>query len=257
VATLPRITRVNDDTSGDELRGFVQNGYDQRKIWEFHQNENVDSFSGAAPRLQGLARAAFRLARRQGIASPAVLNIGVGNGYLEELILRGGGNAYSVDPDARALTRLAEKGVKCYVGSIEHLPFAEKTLDVVVVSEVLEHLDDVERSNGLSEIRRILKSDGHIIGTVPYREPLQQSMTCCPRCGEVFHRWGHKKSFDLADMAQELAPHFHIILVTRTAFVSFSRGSMLTLAKSLVRYVLAKLGEAIAVPSIYFVAQKD
>jgi SAM-dependent methyltransferase len=232
-------------------------GYDQRRMWAFHQNENVASFSGAAPRLQGLARTVFRLARRQGIAGPAVLNIGVGNGYLEELILRGGGNAYSVDPDERALKRLAEKGVKCHVGSIENLPFADETIDTVVVSEVLEHLDDVECSNGLAEIRRILKSGGYIIGTVPYREPMQQSITMCPHCGEVFHRWGHKKAFDLADVTQELAQHFHIKRVTRTAFVSFSRGSALGLAKSVVRYALAKLGEAVAVPSIYFVAQKD
>ena len=234
----------------------MQTNYDQGKMWAFHQNENVDSFSGAAPRLQGLARAVFRLARRQGIVNPAVLNIGVGNGCLEELILRGGGDAYSVDPDVRALARLAEKGVKCYAGSIEHLPLADNTLDFVVVSEVLEHLDDAERSKGLSEIHRILKPGGFIVGTVPYREVLQQNMTICPHCGEVFHRWGHKKTFDLRDIAQELAPHFHIKRVTRTAFVSFSSGSTLALVKNLVRFVLAKLGEAIAVPSIYFVAQK-
>jgi len=234
----------------------VKNNYDQRKIWAFHQNENVDSFSGATPRLQGLARAVFRLARRQGIVSPTVLNIGVGNGCLEELILRGGGNAYSVDPDERALTRLAGKGVKCYVGKIVDLPFGDKELDFVVVSEVLEHLDDVERSRGLAEIRRILKPGGYILGTVPYRENLQQNMTICPHCGEVFHRWGHKKTFDLGSIAQELAPHFHNKRVARTAFVSFSSGSRLALVKSLVRFVLAKLGEAIAVPIIYFVAQK-
>jgi SAM-dependent methyltransferase len=176
---------------------------------------------------------------------------------LEELILGGGGNAYSVDPDERALTRLTEKGVKCYVGSIERLPFADKTLDVVIVSEVLEHLDDAERRNGLAEIRRVLKSGGYIVGTVPYRDSLQQGMTMCPHCGEVFHRWGHKKTFNLADVTQELAPHFHIKRVTRTAFVSFSGGSAIRLIRSLVRYVLAKLGEAIAVPNIYFVAQKD
>jgi SAM-dependent methyltransferase len=235
----------------------VQNDYDQRKIWAFHQNENVNSFSGAAPRLQRLARAVFYLARRQRNMNPAVLNIGVGNGCLEELILRGGGNAYSVDPDVRALARLTEKGVKCYVGRIEQLPIADKTLDFVVVSEVLEHLDELERSKGLAEIRRILKPGGYILGTVPYRENLQQSMTICPHCGEVFHRWGHKKTFDLGDIAQELTPHFHIKRVTRTAFVSFSSGSTLAMVKSLGRFVLAKLGEAIAVPSIYFVAQKD
>jgi SAM-dependent methyltransferase len=234
----------------------MQANYDQGRIWAFHQNENVDSFDGAAPRLQCLARAVFRLARRQRLIHPAVLNIGVGNGYLEQLILRDGGDAYSVDPDERALTRLAGKGVKCQVGTIEDLPFGDEELDFVVVSEVLEHLDDAQRSRGLTEIRRVLKVGGYVLGTVPHRENLQQNMTICPHCGEVFHRWGHKKTFDVQSIARELAPHFQIERVTRTAFVSFSRGSTLAWAKSLVRFVLAKLGEAIAVPSIYFVARK-
>ena len=235
----------------------MRSDYDQSKIWAFYQNENVDSFSEAAPRLQELARAVFRLAYRQNIMSPAVLNIGVGNGYLEDRILRGGGNAYSVDPDVQALTRLAEKGVKCSVGSIEHLPLADDTLDFVVVSEVLEHLDDGERNKGLAEIRRILKPGGYILGTVPYRENLRQNITICPHCEEIFHRWGHRKSFDLGDMTKDLAAHFHIEWVTCTAFISLTPGSMLMLVKSLARFVLAKLGEAIAVPSIYFVARKN
>jgi|HubBroStandDraft_2_1064218.scaffolds.fasta_scaffold51360_2 SAM-dependent methyltransferase len=234
----------------------MQTSNNQRKIWEFHQNENVEAFSGAGPRLQGLARATFRLARRQKILKPAILNIGVGNGHFEEFILRGGGNPYSIDPDVRPLVRLAEKGVKCYAASIEHLPIAEKALDFVVVSEVLEHLDDAERRNGLAEIRRILKPGGYILGTVPYRENLQQNITICPHCGEVFHRWGHKKGFDLGDIKQELRPHFKIERVTRTAFVSFPRNSTAALV-SVVRFVLAKLGKAIAVPSIYFVARRD
>ena len=235
----------------------MHSDYNQAKIWAFHQNENVDSFSEAAPRLQGLARVVFRLARRQNIMRPAVLNIGVGNGYLEDLILRGGANAYSLDPDVQALTRLAEKGVKCSVGSIEHLPLADDTLDFVVVSEVLEHLDDGERNKGLAEIRRILKPGGYILGTVPYRENLRQNITICPHCEEIFHRWGHRKSFDLGDMTKDLAAHFHIEWVTCTAFISLTPGSMLMLVKSLARFVLAKLGEAIAVPSIYFVARKN
>jgi SAM-dependent methyltransferase len=235
----------------------MQTNYDQRRMWAFHQNENVDSFCGAAPRLQALAKAVCRLARRQELTSPAVLNIGVGNGYFEELILRGGAQAYSVDPDERALARLAEKGAKCYVATIENLPIKANSLDFVVVSEVLEHLDDAQRARGLTEIRRVLKSGAYLLGTVPYREDMQQSMTVCPHCGEIFHRWGHKRQFDIADITKELTLHFRIERVTRTAFVSFSRGSSLALVKSLVRFVLAKAGEAIAVPSIYFVARKN
>jgi SAM-dependent methyltransferase len=234
----------------------MQAAYDQRKIWAFHQNENAASFTGAAPRLEDLARTVFQLARRHGIVKPRVLNIGVGGGYFEELIVRKKGVAYSVDPDERALARLASKGVQCFVGTIERLPFAQDSLDFAVVSEVLEHLEDSERSNGLAEIRRVLKPGGYVLGTVPYRENLKQSLTVCPHCGEVFHRWGHKKEFDFDTMRNELEPHFDIQRMTRTAFVSFSRGSALGLIKSFVRLILAKYGEPIAVPSLYFVARK-
>jgi SAM-dependent methyltransferase len=232
------------------------NTYDQERMWAFHQNENVDSFRGAAPRLQGLAGAVFRLARRRRIGRPLILNIGVGNGRLEELVIRGGGCAYSLDPDVRALGRLTAKGVNCCVGVIQSLPFSNNALDFVIVSEVLEHLGDEDRGKGLTEISRVLKPGGYILGTVPYREDLQASLTCCPHCGEVFHRWGHKKEFDIGDVRRELAPHFQIEKITRTVFVSFSHASAFSILKSLVRFVLAKSGEAIAVPSIYFVGKK-
>jgi SAM-dependent methyltransferase len=114
----------------------MQTNYDQSKMWAFYENENVDSFSGAIPRLRSLARTVFRLARWNGIAKLGVLNIGVGSGYLEELILRGGGEAFSVDRDERTLARLAGKNLKGYVAKVEHLPFNDKDLDFVVVAEI-------------------------------------------------------------------------------------------------------------------------
>ena len=110
------------------------------------------------------------------------------------------------------------------------------------MSEVLEHLDDSERGEGLAEIRRVLKRGGFIVGTVPYRETLEQNVTICPHCAEVFHRWGHKKAFELADIRKELSPHFHIERVdVRTAFVSLSRRSMLGSVKSFGTFCSCKI----------------
>jgi len=229
--------------------------YDQGKIWAFHQNEGVDSFSEAAPRLEGLARRVFRLARQRRMSNPAVLNIGVGNGYFEELVLRYGGVAYAVDPDVRAVARLVSKGVIGYAARIGQLPLSDRSLDFVVVSEVLEHLDDQERELGLIEMGRILKPGGYVLGTVPYREDLRHNVAVCPCCGNVFHRWGHKKSFDLPDIELLLDRYFRVETVTRTTFISHR--SAPKFLKSVARLILAKMGEPIAVPSIYFVARKD
>ena len=46
------------------------------------------------------------------------------------------------------------------------LPFADNTFDIVLFSEVLEHIDDPFRA--VMEIARVLKPDGQLLLTVPF-----------------------------------------------------------------------------------------
>jgi SAM-dependent methyltransferase len=57
------------------------------------------------------------------------------------------------------------------VGSIEKLPFFDKSFDTVIASEILEHILDL--NVGICELKRVVKDTGQILITVPdydYRE---------------------------------------------------------------------------------------
>jgi SAM-dependent methyltransferase len=225
----------------------------QNKVWRHFQNISPETFEGARPRLDWIIKAISKKTHTQ---IPRVLNIGAGNGYLEEIARRNGWDSYSLDPDTDTIKRLNEKGVKGQVGYIERMPFDEKNFDFVVASEVLEHLDEESCRKAIMEVFRVLVQGGWFIGTVPYCENLLLNQVVCPKCGEVFHRWGHKQSFDIPSIHNELSTFFEIFRVERTAFVSFRGRRIAGKMKSLIRLVLAKYGSLIAAPNIYFEVRK-
>jgi SAM-dependent methyltransferase len=225
----------------------------QEAIWRHFQNAAPEAFAPARPRLDWLLG---QIERRAAGPRPAVLNIGVGDGYFEREAKGRGWDICSLDPDQEAVARLTAEGIDARVGQIERLPHAGESLDFVVASEVLEHLTDDQRLAGLAEIARVLRGGGWFLGTVPCGEILADQQAVCPRCGEVFHRWGHQRSFDSAAIRAELSPWFEIAAIGRTAFVSWRGRGVRGAVKSLVRLALAKLGEPIAFPTLYWIARK-
>ncbi len=225
----------------------------QTHIWRHFQNAAPESFAAARPRLAWLLA---EVARRTQSNSPDVLNIGVGDGYFEREAQARGWHVQSLDPDADAVARLVQAGIDARVGLIEQLPHKSESLDVVIASEVLEHLADDQRLAGLAEVARVLRSGGWFLGTVPYREILSDQQTACPCCGAVFHRWGHQQSFDEARLRNELGSWFTIVALGRTAFVPWRGRGVRGMIKSAVRLALAKLGEQVAFPTLYWVARK-
>lgn len=61
-----------------------------------------------------------------------------------------------------------DKRLKLRVGSVYRLPYPSNYFDVIICSEVLEHLDSDLK--GLREIARVLKKGGRILITVPRLE---------------------------------------------------------------------------------------
>lgn len=226
----------------------------QQHIWSHFQNDPAThAFEASHARHAAIVRKIRRLA---GSSKPAVLNIGVGDGNLEIAVQALGYASYSLDPDAEAIGRIRQRGIDARAGFIEQIPFDDSQFDFVVAAEILEHLTEPQRQAGLAEIRRTLKPGGYLIGTVPCEEDLDSNIAVCPHCRQVFHRWGHTTSFDLASLRGELAPYFGEISCRRTAFVEFRNRSLSGKLKSLARLVMAKCGAAIAMPSIFFVARK-
>jgi SAM-dependent methyltransferase len=225
----------------------------QTRIWRHFQNAAPESFAAARPRLDWLLA---EVARRASGNPPNVLNIGIGDGYFEKEAMARGWRIQSLDPDSEAVARLAAAGIDAQVGLIEQLPQKSESLDFVVASEVLEHLRDDQRLAGLAEIARVLHTGSWFLGTVPYRENLADQQTICPECGVVFHRWGHQASFDDTAIRELLTPWFEVTSLGRTAFVPWRGRGVRGAIKSLARLVLAKLGEPIAFPTLYWIARK-
>ena len=95
-----------------------------------------------------------------------VLDLGCRDGQLTRHFILGN-LVTGCDIDLKAL-RFAKKeyGIKIkQVDMNSKLPFGSKTFDVIVMGEVLEHLPYWDIT--LNEVKRILKKDGLLIGSIP------------------------------------------------------------------------------------------
>jgi len=98
-----------------------------------------------------------------------ILDVGGGNGQM--LAYLGVKNATILDISDSGLIFAAKNfGFDTVKGDVEkRFPFKDSEFDVVYCCEVLEHLDKPEST--LKEMRRILKSEGEVIVSVPNVKP--------------------------------------------------------------------------------------
>lgn len=164
----------------------------QDKIWDYWQNTDIKAFTSNTGRLNYVGKLVTNTGKRK------VLTIGVGDLYLEKILLRDGIDLYVMDPSEASISSahdvLHMDSNRAIVGYSQDMPFEADSFDVIVMSEVLEHLDDDVLARTIHELYRVLRKGGQFIGTVPFNEDLKEIM--CPYCSSVFHRVGHVRSFD-------------------------------------------------------------
>lgn len=66
---------------------------------------------------------------------------------------------------ARKMLELEDVRANLYQGDVKSIPFESDRYDAIVCSSVLEHLEDIDEP--LSEMKRILKTGGHIYFGIP------------------------------------------------------------------------------------------
>jgi SAM-dependent methyltransferase len=219
----------------------------QDAIWKYFQNEAPESFLGSLSRLRFLLKSI--------IAPQIVLNIGVGAGILERLALDKGLDIYTMDPDTAAIEKMKQRlrmGDKARVGYGEKMPFPNAMFDVVVASEVLEHLSDDSIAATLQEIHRILKPGGIFKGTVPARENLSDQIVICPGCSMHFHRWGHQQSFTSQRMREVLGKVFQLKRVEERLFITYSVLNFSGCLIGTLKLIMFKLGRNGSNQNVYF-----
>jgi len=224
---------------------------EQDKIWKYYQNQDRGSFDLSYPRLRFLAELCPKGTR--------VLNIGVGSGHLEKLLVKQGVEVYSLDPSVESIKRLQDElamGDRAMHGYSHEIPFKDRYFDKVIMTEIMEHLLDDALHATIVEVGRVLKSGGEFTGTVPYLEDLQVNNVFCPHCQAVFHRWGHHQSFDVASLGDLLKHHgFRVERIYTRSFPDFRRTGFKLFLKSFFRYVLGRMGEPLVGPNLYFIAR--
>jgi ubiquinone/menaquinone biosynthesis C-methylase UbiE len=187
----------------------------QKSIWDREQVDRIRSGDDKNKRrLDRIFKKILRLSGRNSPADYSVLNVGIGNGLFETMLVEAGFQAYSLDPSENAIRAVAEKlGVapaRFQVGSCASMPFPDRSFNYVVMSEVIEHLDDPTLTSTMAELRRVLKPGGHFIGTCPDNEDVIAKTQTCPYCNASFHRVGHVRSFTKDSLRARLAQDFDV-----------------------------------------------
>ena len=101
------------------------------------------------------------LARHLSIAGKTLLDIGCGSGALVRLLAREGGTPVGLDPQWAQIAKARKAGPERYVvGWGQHLPFADKSFDVVLFFNALHHVPVGVMAGAVEESRRVLKRDG-------------------------------------------------------------------------------------------------
>ena len=129
----------------------------------------------------------------------SALDFGCGLGHMIEHLLpmvrEAAGCEQSVDTIRAANVRLQEHPGFLGVFDTKTLLEEGRTFESVLLSEVIEHLDDEALASVFEAIRRLLVPGGLLIVTTPNAEDLFGEQVLCPHCRTTFHRWQHVRSW--------------------------------------------------------------
>jgi SAM-dependent methyltransferase len=118
-----------------------------------------------------------------------ILDVGAGDGSLIKSLRNNGFNRI-IGIDLEPRNEIVLRGDIC------NLNFDDNSFETITLTEVFEHLTIDQIETGLNEIKRVLRKDGHLIITVPFKENPNQNTVCCPNCKINFHRYGHEQFFN-------------------------------------------------------------
>ncbi|MBF0631986.1 MAG: class I SAM-dependent methyltransferase [Magnetococcales bacterium] len=163
----------------------------------------------------------LRLARLQRLLPETtgggrLLDVGCGLGYLSEMLGRGY-QCVGVDYDMASLEANQKREIGRMVrGRVDRLAFRDASFDLIVCSEVLEHLPQGLDAAVMKEMARVLKPGGRILITVPALEGIRATSRLRnlghddPNGGEYHFRMGYsKEELEALFMTLPLEVHYH------------------------------------------------
>lgn len=163
---------VRSPASDGELRPFDK--YQRGRAYHWREVQAVPT------RYNAVLTARYRMvteALRHGPVPQTILDVGCGDACLTYRMATGEARVIGVDPSLLALTLARReidrrpRRIRLVGGSAYSLPFADETVDCLVLADVIEHLADVGRI--LRESQRVLRQRGQLLITTPRRRSEQ------------------------------------------------------------------------------------
>lgn len=127
-----------------------------------------------------------------------IVDVGCGDGAITNRLAEHW-DVTGVDLSAAALAYLETAALQA---SATELPLPDKSFDLVLSSEMLEHLPDSTYREAIAEMQRV--SRRYLLISVPYREDLDSRTVRCPACGWRGHVWGHRRRFTAESLMADL-----------------------------------------------------
>ena len=146
-----------------------------------------------------------------------ILDIGSGPGYVNR----------NIPPDYSVLAMDIDEDIlrgnvrQTCVGDIMDIPLADRSVDMVMACDMLEHLTEPVLQKGLSELTRVSRK--YLYLQVPFQEDPLMAIAHCPRCGWVWHVNHHKRRFDQQQLMNLLPKTWKPVCVNYTGDVSTLR----------------------------------
>jgi len=162
-----------------------------------------------------------------------ILDLGCGSGLLAKKLKSRKNDVVGLDISPQAIKRAKKRGLQAFVCNleIERWPVKKNCFDVVVASEVIEHILDTDKF--LKNIRRVLKAKGSLILTTPNTASLGRRLFLLlgknPYLEASFHpqRAGHVRYFTKDSLFILLRKHgFKIKNFTSSAVVFSQSGKI-------------------------------
>lgn len=140
---------------------------DVETIEKYYGNEAPLEASTSAPFQQRVLRECMQLIKTA--HSSFVLDLGSGLGYNLDTLHWHYSNLVAADISPNALSQSrtvhAEMKLTYLIADAQELPFKDNIFDVVVITEVLEHVPDMQKA--IDECHRVLKREGYIYISTP------------------------------------------------------------------------------------------
>lgn len=123
-------------------------------------------------------------------AGGRALEVGSRDGYITRLIAGRYTNLVALDLERPSLDL---QGVTCVAGDVRSLDWPDDSFDVVLCSEVLEHLPAEDLQRACNELVRVCRR--HLLIGIPFEQDLRVARTRCRACGTINPPYGHINRF--------------------------------------------------------------